>query len=57
MEQVVANAVGVGCGGAAAGGGAAGGTLSNFAPQSSQKAAPSGCCEPQFGHAGMDFLL
>jgi len=56
-EQLAASAVGAGCAVAGAGGAAAGGILASFAPHSSQKAAPSGCCEPQFGHAGMVFLL
>jgi hypothetical protein len=54
--QVVATAVGVGGAGAAAPSAAAGAIPSSFAPQSSQKAAPSGCCKPQFGHTGMAFL-
>ena len=55
--QAVVTTVGAGCGIAGADGAAVGIACSNFAPHSSQKAAPSGCCVPQFIHIGIDFLL
>jgi hypothetical protein len=51
--QAVVTTVGAGCGIAGADGAAVGIACSNFAPHSSQKAAPSGCCAPQFVHAGI----